>query len=339
MLVNMQITPQKKQLDEINLDAALRPQSFAEYVGQQKTKDSLKIIMEAARRRKEPLEHLLFYGSSGLGKTTLAYIIAKETNARIKVTSGPAIEKIKDIASLLTNLTEGDILFIDECHRLNKTIEEVLYSAMEEFVLDIVIGKGPSARVLRLDLPRFTMIGATTRAGLLSSPLRSRFGATYRLDFYTLEDIEKILIRSAKILNIECDQEAIKIIARASRFTPRAANRLLKRARDYAQVKGDGVIDTKMATMALRMMEIDELGLEATDRSLLKVLIEKFNGGPAGIGSLSAASREEEDAIEDIYEPYLMQLGFLIRTPKGRIATPEAFYHLGYKAPKQDNLL
>jgi len=273
----------------------------------------------------------LLYGGSGLGKTTLAYIIAKELNANIKVTSGPAIEKVGDLASILTNLQEGDILFFDEAHRLNKLIEEILYPAMEEYKLDIIIGKGPSARTLQLKLPRFTLIAATTRIGLLSSPLRNRFGVTYQLDYYGVEDIEKILKRSSKILNIESEPEGLHEIAKRSRFTPRVANRLLKRVRDYAQVRGDGIITKKIAQEALEMLEIDEAGLEPADRNILRVIIEKFNGGPVGLDTIAAATLEEKDAITEIYEPYLMKAGFLARTPKGRIVTREAYKHLKIK--------
>lgn len=335
----MQITIPKKSTEDVTLDASLRPQSFNEYIGQERIKENLRILIEASKKRQEPMEHLLFYGGSGLGKTTLAYIMAHETKSRIKITSGPAVEKVGDLASLLTNLTEGEILFIDECHRLNRIIEEMLYAAMEEYVLDIVIGKGPSARVLRLDLPKFTLVGATTRMSLLSSPFRSRFGASFHLEFYNHSDIEKILTRSAKILNVPADKSALEAIARASRFTPRVANRILKRVRDYTQVKADGQINDEMVKKALALMEIDHLGLESTDRKILKTIIEKFNGGPAGIGAISAATNEEEDTIEEIYEPYLLQLGLLTRTPKGRIATYEAFKHLGYQAPKQNQLL
>ena len=327
----MHTDPRPQQEDQ-NLDITLRPLSFDEYIGQEKTKKGLNILIEAARRRGEVIDHILLYGGSGLGKTTLAYIIAKELGSNIKVTSGPAIEKVGDLASILTNLQEGDVLFFDEAHRLNKLIEEVLYPAMEEYKLDIIIGKGPSARTLQLQLPRFTLIAATTRAGLLSSPLRNRFGATYQLNFYTTKDIEKILQRSSKILQIESELEGLKIIARRARFTPRVANRLLKRVRDYAQVKGQGVITAKVAKEALDMLEIDNMGLEQADRNILKVIIEKFEGGPVGLDSIAAATSEEKDSISDIYEPYLMQIGFLARTSKGRITTKEAYKHLGIKS-------
>ncbi len=324
-------TDPRPQQEDQNLDNRLRPLSLEEYVGQTKIKNSLRILIEAAKQRKETIDHILLYGGSGLGKTTLAYIIAKELNANIKVTSGPAIEKVGDLASILTNLQEGDILFFDEAHRLNKLIEEVLYPAMEEYKLDIIIGKGPSARTLQLKLPRFTLIAATTRIGLLSSPLRNRFGVTYQLDYYGVEDIEKILKRSSKILNIESEPEGLHEIAKRSRFTPRVANRLLKRVRDYAQVRGDGIITKKIAQEALEMLEIDEAGLEPADRNILRVIIEKFNGGPVGLDTIAAATLEEKDAITEIYEPYLMKAGFLARTPKGRIVTREAYKHLKIK--------
>ncbi len=331
----------EKQLNEDRyLDTTLRPNSFEEYMGQQKIKDNLKILMEAAKKRKEPIEHVLLYGSSGLGKTTLAHIIAKEMNCNIRITSGPAIEKVGDLASILTNLQNGDVLFIDESHRINKTIEETLYPAMEDFLLDIIIGKGPSARTLRLELPRFTLIAATTRIGLLSSPLRSRFGATYRLDFYNQEDIENIISRSAGILKTTIEPAAIQMVAQRARYTPRVANRLLKRTRDYAQVKADGLINQKIAQEALEMLEIDEMGLEPADRHILETIVKKFNGGPVGLQALAAATNEEQDTIEEIYEPYLLRLGFLARTPKGRQATELAYQHLGikYEGEAQDKL-
>jgi len=311
-------------------------------MGQQKIKNNLGILIEAAKKRREPIEHVLLCGPSGLGKTSLAHIIAREMSVNIKVTSGPAIEKVGDLASILTNLQPGDILFCDECHRLNKLIEESLYPAMEDFVLDIIIGKGPSARTLQLELPRFTFIGATTRTGLISSPLRSRFGATYRLDFYKQPDIEKIIARSANILNIRINQkEALETIAQASRFTPRVANRLLKRVRDYSQVRADGNISQQTSQEALKMLEIDQYGLEPLDRQLLRTIITKFDGGPVGLQTLAAACHEETDSVADVHEPYLLQLGFIDRTPRGRIATKLAYQHLGieYDEEKQDKLL
>lgn len=326
----------KLKPEDRTLDQALRPKTWDEYIGQDKVKTNLRILIEAAKRRSEPIDHLLLYGPAGLGKTTLAYIIAREMQANIKITSGPAIEKVGDLASVLTNLNANDILFIDEAHRLNKMVEEVLYPAMENRILHIIIGKGPSARTLQLDLPPFTLIAASTRIGLLSSPLRSRFGATYKLDFYNGKDIEKILERSSQLLGISCDSDALEFIAKSSRFTPRVANRLLKRARDYAEVEGQGHIDKSAAQKALGLLEVDQQGLEPTDRKLLEAVIKKFNGGPVGVQALAAATSEEIETIEDIYEPYLMQLGFLQRTPRGRIATRLAYNHLGLDLP-QDN--
>ena len=336
MLTNPQPT-----IEDFGLDATLRPRKLSEYQGQNKVKENLKILIEAARQRKEPIEHVLLCGAAGLGKTTLAHIIASEMGVGIKVTSGPAIERVGDLGSILTNLSEGDVLFIDEAHRLNKLIEEVLYPAMEDFKLDIVIGKGPSARTLQLDLPHFTLIAATTRPSLLSSPLRSRFGITFRLDFYQLADIAKILNRSARILNIQADQEGTELISQSARFTPRVANRLLKRVRDYAQVRGQGKITGPITREALEMLEVDSLGLEPIDRQILKAIIEKFDGGPVGLQALAAATNEEQDTIEDIYEPYLMQLGFIGRTPRGRTATRVAYEHLGlkYLDSAQDKLI
>ncbi|OGE73587.1 MAG: Holliday junction DNA helicase RuvB [Candidatus Doudnabacteria bacterium RIFCSPLOWO2_02_FULL_42_9] len=319
--------------EEVLFEATLRPQKLAEYVGQEKIKENLKILIDAAKARKETLEHLLFYGPPGLGKTTLAHIISRETGSNIKVTSGPAIEKAGDLASLLTNLTENDVLFIDEIHRLNKTVEEILYPAMEDYALDIVLGKGAGAKAVRLDLPKFTLIGATTRIGLLSAPLRDRFGMTYRLDYYEEPEIEAILKRTAKILGIQIDDQGKIEIAKRSRRTPRIANRLLKRVRDFAQVKARGKIDRQVADEALSMLEVDELGLDNNDRRILEALIDKFGGGPVGISSLAAATSEDMGTIEDIYEPYLLRLGLLARTPKGRVATPAAYDHLK-KTPK-----
>jgi len=338
--MSSQITESKQLNEDRYLDSTLRPCSFDEYVGQEKIKNNLKILIEAANQRKEAIDHILLSGSSGLGKTTLAHIIAKEMNSNIKITSGPAIEKVGDLASILTNLQPGDILFVDEIHRLNKTIEETLYPAMEDFVLDIIIGKGPSARTLQLELPRFTMIGATTRTGLISSPLRGRFGATYRLDFYQQSDIERIIDRSAKILKVAIDNpEALKTIAQSARQTPRVANRLLKRVRDYSQVRADGVINQQTSQEALRMLEIDKYGLEPADRRLMEMIITKFGGGPVGLQALAAACQEETDTIADVHEPYLLQLGFLDRTPRGRIATRLAYQHLGIDFPEESQKL
>ncbi len=313
------------------LDKELRPSIWGDYVGQQSIKDNLNILLEAARERSHPPEHILFYGPPGLGKTTLAYLIAKHIGAQIKITSGPAIEKVGDLASILTNLSSGDILFIDEIHRLNKSIEEVLYPAMESGVLDIIIGKGPSARTIQLDLPPFTLIAATTKVASLSSPLRSRFsGGTYRLEFYTEKEIETILKRSAKILHINLEDSAANEVAKRSRSTPRTANYLLKRCRDLAQIKKEN-LNLKNVCEALDMLEIDELGLTKMDRDVLRVLIEKFKGGPVGLNTLATALHEEESTVEEFHEPYLIQLGMIERTPRGRIATEKAYAHLNFE--------
>ncbi|MEI6266351.1 MAG: Holliday junction branch migration DNA helicase RuvB [bacterium] len=335
-ILDSEETPEEEIFEE-----TLRPRKFADYVGQKKAKEGLKITIEAARNRKEPIDHVLLYGPPGLGKTTLANVIAAEIGAQIRVTSGPAIERAGDLASILTNLQEGDILFIDEIHRLNRTVEEVLYPAMEDFVLDIIIGKGPAARSIRLDLPKFTIIGATTRMGSISSPLRDRFGLVNRLEFYEDDEIEKIIKRSAKILGIEIEELGAKEIAKRSRKTPRIANRLLKRVRDFAEVKAQGKIDNEVANKALDMLEVDEYGLDNTDRKLLATIIENFKGGPVGLSTLSAATSEEIETIEDVYEPYLIQIGFLERTPRGRKVTTSGFQHLGYNPtnPEQDSLL
>ncbi len=321
--------------EDSSLDKKLRPKKLENFIGQEKIKDNLKIFVEAAKRRKEPIEHVLLCGPPGIGKTTLAYIISNMMGVNIKVTSGPAIERTGDLASILTNLEANDVLFIDEIHRLNKIIEEVLYPAMEDFALDIMIGKGPSAKSLRLDLPKFTIIGATTRMGLLSSPLRDRFGVIHRLNFYEKKEIESILDQSANILGLKIDKASIDEISNCSRKTPRIANRLLKRVRDFAEVKGNGEINHEITKPALTALNIDRLGLDDVDRKILGTIIEKFNGGPVGINTISAATSEETDTIEEVYEPFLLQLGFLSRTPKGRMATEHAYKHLGYKIKKE----
>jgi len=333
------VLPEKKMKEDETLDYALRPKSWADYVGQDKIKENLKIIITAAKQRNQSPDHLLFYGNSGLGKTTLAHLVALEMGKEIRITSGPAIERAGDLAAILTNLNEGDVLFLDEIHRISNTVEEYLYPAMEDYKLNLVLGKGPMARTMELKLPRFTIIGATTRPGLLSAPLRNRFGATFQLNFYNSLDIEKIVDRSASILGIKVEPEALKTIANRSRFTPRIANRLLRRVRDFAEVNGNGVITKEIADNALDFLEIDKLGLETGDRKLLQALIEKFNGGPVGLQSLAAAAMEEEDTILDIYEPYLMQCGFIERTPKGRIASRLAYEHLGITSENYQNRL
>jgi Holliday junction DNA helicase RuvB len=333
------LTTPKADSEEVVFDITLRPQKLDDFIGQNQIKQNLGISMAAANKRGEILEHILLYGNPGLGKTTLANIIAKEMNSNIKITSGPTLEKVGDLAAILSNLQQGEILFIDEIHRLNKTIEEVLYPALEDYSLDIIIGKGPAARTIRMPLAKFTLIGATTKIGMISAPLRDRFGHTFHLDFYNHEDIETILKRNAQILNMHIDPDASLLIAQRSRRTPRIANRLLKRVRDYAEVKHDGVVNKKIASEALGMLAIDHLGLDETDRRLLQTLIEKFNGGPAGLSTLAAAISEEMDTIETIYEPFLLQTGFLERTPRGRKATPAAYAHLGYDAPKTQALL
>ena len=322
--------------EEIQFDNKLRPSQLTEYVGQEKIKENLEIFISAAKMRQESLDHVLFYGPPGLGKTTLANIIATEMNANIKSTSGPVIEKSGDLAALLTNLKNGDVLFIDEIHRLSNVIEETLYSAMEDYKLDIMIGQGPSARSIKLDLPPFTLVGATTRAGLLTSPLRERFGVVHRLDYYNEKELETILTRSAHILEIPIIQEGANGIARRSRGTPRIANRLLRRVRDYAQVKADGIINRQVANKALEMMEVDGKGLDKMDHKLMLAMIEKYSGGPVGIESLAASISEEKDTIEDVIEPYLIQSGFIQRTPRGRIATPMAYQHFKITPPSQN---
>ena len=316
-------------IEEERIETTLRPQFLNEYIGQTKVKENMKIYIEAAKKIKEPLDHVLLYGPPGLGKTTLSTIIANEMKSNIKITSGPAIEKPGDLAALLTNLQENDVLFIDEIHRLNKNVEEILYPALEDFSLDIIIGKGPTAKSIRIDLPKFTLIGATTKAGSLTTPLRDRFGIVERLDLYETKDLEKIVKRSSKILNINIDDDAADEIAMRSRGTPRIANRILKSVRDYALVLGDGDITLKLAKTALNKLEIDELGLDDIDRKILETIIIKYNGGPVGLETLATTVGEEVETIEDVYEPYLMQIGFISRTPRGRVALQPAYRHIG----------
>jgi Holliday junction DNA helicase RuvB len=326
---------------EVELEITLRPRDFANYIGQTRLKKNLQLAIAAAKKRGEPLDHVLLYGPPGLGKTTMATVIANEMGANIRVTSGPAVERAGDLASLLTNLQDGDILFIDEIHRLHRTVEEVLYSAMEDFKLDIMLGKGPSARSLRLDLPKFTIIGATTRTGALAAPLRDRFGMIHRLEFYAPDEIRQVIERAAGILNVRIDRPAAEILAARARLTPRIANRLLKRVRDYADVNGDGIIDQPLSGKALDLLEVDELGLDPGDRMLLNAIIDHHDGGPVGVETLAALTSEERGTIEDFYEPYLMQIGLLERTPRGRKATAKAYKHLGKKktSPDQPSLL
>lgn len=321
--------------EDSELDLSLRPKTFASYVGQDTIRASLEIAIEAAKQRQEPLDHILLFGPPGLGKTTLAHIIANEMGVACHTTSGPAIERQGDLAAILTNLKDGDILFVDEIHRLGRSIEEVLYSAMEDFYLDIMVGKGPSARSIKLTLPRFTLIGATTRIGVLSSPLRDRFGTIHRLDFYSEANITEIAMRASRILNIDLPEEAAKIIARSSRFTPRTANRILKRVRDYATVKNDGVIDAGITEETLTSLSIDEKGLDELDRRILHAVITQYKGGPVGLNSLAATLGEESQTLEDVYEPYLIQQGYLQRSAQGRIATDKAYLHLGLAQPER----
>ena len=315
--------------EDVKIESHLRPQLLDDYIGQEKAKEILKVYITAARERGEALDHVLFYGPPGLGKTTLAGIIANEMHVNIKITSGPAIEKPGEMAAILNNLQDGDVLFVDEIHRLNRQVEEVLYPAMEDFVIDIVIGKGAAARSIRLDLPKFTLIGATTRAGMLSAPLRDRFGVVSRLAFYTVEELQEIILHSAKILEVEIDKDGALELARRSRGTPRLANRLLKRVRDFAQIKYDGRITKEVADFALNLLEVDKLGLDQTDRQILMTMIQKFGGGPVGLETLAVSIGEDPGTLEDVYEPYLVQNGLILRTPRGRVASDEAYYHFG----------
>lgn len=319
--------------EDIKIEGSLRPQTLDDYIGQSKVKDNLKIYIEAAKQRNDALDHVLFYGPPGLGKTTLAGIIANEMGVHMKVTSGPAIEKPGEMAAILNNLQEGDLLFVDEIHRLNRQVEEVLYPAMEDYAIDIMIGKGATARSIRLDLPHFTLVGATTRAGLLTAPLRDRFGVIHRLEFYSVPELKLIIMHSAKILGVEIDEKGALELARRSRGTPRLANRILKRVRDFAQVKYDGMITEEVANIALDLMDVDKMGLDHIDRNILCTMIDKFKGGPVGLDTLAAAIGEDAGTIEDVYEPYLIKNGFLNRTPRGRVVTDLAYHHLGLEIP------
>lgn len=334
---NERITSASISPGELRQETTLRPKTLEDYIGQKKVKDNLSIFIQAAKLRHDPLDHVLFYGPPGLGKTTLAGIIANELGVDIKITSGPAIERAGDLAAILTNLNENDVLFIDEIHRLNRSVEEVLYSAMEDYALDIIIGKGPSARSIRLDLSRFTLIGATTRAGSLSAPLRDRFGVMSKFEMYTTDELAQIISRSAQIIGVEADEESIAEMAKRSRGTPRVANRILKRIRDFSQVQGSGRITVDITREGLAALDIDEMGLERLDREILLAIIERFGGGPVGIDTIAASIGEERVTIEEAYEPYLLQIGFLSRTPKGRMVTPLAYRHLGLEAPEQES--
>jgi len=333
-LDDREITTPEKSEEDSGLEFTLRPQSFEEFVGQDKIKSNLRVFIQAARKRDEPLDHVLFYGPPGLGKTTLAYIISSELNVGIKPTSGPVIERAGDLAAILTNLSDSDILFIDEIHRLPRVVEEVLYPAMEDYKLDLMIGQGPNARTLKINIPRFTLVGATTRTGLLTSPLRERFGVINRLDFYPPEDLKHIVMRAASLMGTEIQEDAATLIAGRSRGTPRIVNRLLRRIRDFAEVRGDGTIDTAISNEALDALEVDSMGLDEMDRKLLSTLIENFGGRPVGIETLSASLREDKDTIEEVYEPYLLRIGMIERTQRGRLATRTAYEHLGLKVPK-----
>ncbi len=322
-------SPHEEDVEEQRIEVSLRPRTFSEYVGQERLKKNLKLAIDAAKKRGEPIDHVLLYGPPGLGKTTMAAVIANEMGADIRITAGPAIERAGDLASILTNLSDGDVLFIDEIHRLSRAVEEVLYSAMEDFKLDIVIGKGPAARSVRLDLPKFTVIGATTRTGALAAPLRDRFGHIYRHEFYTPDEIGKIIARSASILESKIEPNAADMLSTRARLTPRIANRLLKRVRDYADVNGDGIIDTVTTTQALQLLEVDELGLDPADRQMLLSIIDNYGENPVGLTTIAALTGDEASTIEDFYEPYLLQIGFIERTPRGRRVTPRAYKHLG----------
>jgi Holliday junction DNA helicase RuvB len=338
-MTDSRIVAASRAEEDAQYEAGLRPRLLDEYIGQDRIRENLQVAITAAKHRREPLDHVLLHGPPGLGKTTLAYVIGNELGVPVRATSGPAIEKPGDLVGIVTNLAAGEVLFIDEIHRMSPAVEEILYPALEDYEVDIVIGQGPSARTVKMRLERFTLIGATTRTGLLTSPLRSRFGITHRLEFYTPADLEEIIRRSARILGVPIDDAAAAVIARRARGTPRVANRLLRRVRDYAQVRAAGTITVDVAQASLKLLEVDEHGFDETDRRLLKTIIEKFGGGPVGLGTIAAAISEEKDAIEDIYEPFLIQIGFLDRTPRGRVATPRAYGYFGLEAPGRDSRL